>query len=63
MQRNDSGLVLVNGDVQKFVFSQGDEWAKVVDVAGLYGQGVKVTLNANFGGDKTSYSTLLEYTL
>ncbi|KAK3757666.1 hypothetical protein RRG08_000177 [Elysia crispata] len=42
---------------------QGDEWAKIVDVAGLYGQGVKVTLNANFGGDKTSYSTLLEYML
>lgn len=42
---------------------QGNEWAKVVDVAGLYGQGVKVTLNANFGGDKTSYSTLLEYML
>ncbi|XP_055889743.1 uncharacterized protein LOC106068552 [Biomphalaria glabrata] len=42
---------------------QGDEWAKQVEVAGLYGQGVKVTLNANFGGDKTSYSTLLEYVL
>ncbi|CAG5135476.1 unnamed protein product [Candidula unifasciata] len=42
---------------------QGDEWAKVVDVTGLYGKGVKVTLNANFGGDKASYSTLLEYLL
>lgn len=42
---------------------QGAEWGGVVDLNGLYGQGVKCTLNANFGGDKSSYSTLLEYTL
>ncbi|BFY97405.1 hypothetical protein BsWGS_00445 [Bradybaena similaris] len=42
---------------------QGDEWTKTVDVADLYGQDVKLTLNANFGGDSTSYSTLLEYCL
>jgi hypothetical protein len=42
---------------------QGDEWANVVDVSGLYGHGSKLTLNANFTGDKTSYSTLIEYCL
>uniref|UniRef100_A0A0B7AF40 Transglutaminase-like domain-containing protein n=1 Tax=Arion vulgaris TaxID=1028688 RepID=A0A0B7AF40_9EUPU len=40
---------------------QGDEWAKTVEVVDLYGQDTRLTLNANFGGDKTSYSTLLEY--
>jgi hypothetical protein len=41
----------------------GCEWAGIVDVMGLYGKGVKITLNANFGEDKTSYSTLLEYVI
>jgi len=42
---------------------QGSEWAGVVDISGMYGRGVKITLNANFGEDKTSYSTLLEYVI
>lgn len=41
----------------------GSEWSGVVDVGQLYGKNVKVTLNANFGEDKTSYSTLLEYNI
>jgi len=39
------------------------EWTGPVKVNHCYGTGAKVTLNANFGGDKTSYATLLEYVL
>ena len=41
----------------------GDEWSGPVKVGHCYGNNYKVTLNANFGGDKTSYATLLEYVL
>ncbi|PVD31076.1 hypothetical protein C0Q70_10353 [Pomacea canaliculata] len=42
---------------------EGDEWSGPVKVSHCYGTNSKVTLNANFGGDKTSYATLLEYVL
>lgn len=52
----------------------GDEWTHLsspekymwegrVKLGGLYGRGVKVTLNANYGGDPTSYATLMEYNI
>ena len=53
----------------------GDEWTHLqsppntgmwegrVALGSLYGRGAKVTLNANYGGDPTSYATLLEYTI
>ncbi|XP_046335302.2 uncharacterized protein LOC124117442 [Haliotis rufescens] len=39
----------------------GDEWAGTLEVAQYYGTGTKITLNANYGGDSSSYNTLLEY--
>ncbi|XP_064602830.1 uncharacterized protein LOC135468479 [Liolophura sinensis] len=36
-------------------------WEATVDLAKYYGKNTRVTVNANFGEDKTSYSTLLEY--
>ena len=42
---------------------EGNEWSGPVKVSHCYGTNNKVTLNANFGGDKTSYATLLEYGL
>jgi hypothetical protein len=41
----------------------GIEWAGPVKVGQVYGTNTKVTLNANYGGDKSSYATLLEYVL
>lgn len=43
--------------------SQPGIWQGEVNLAPYYGKGVKFTVNANFGGDKTSYATLLEYSI
>ncbi|XP_062611451.1 uncharacterized protein LOC134273277 isoform X2 [Saccostrea cucullata] len=42
---------------------QSGIWQGEVNLAPYYGKGIKFTLNANFGGDKTSYATLLEYAI
>lgn len=38
-------------------------WQGEVNLAPFYGEDVEVTLNATFGGDKTSYSVLLKYSI
>ena len=50
-------------DWMHFERGNGDEWSGQVKVGHLLGSNNKMTLSANFGGDKTSYDTLLEYTL
>lgn len=39
----------------------GDNWEGTAGLSKHRGKDVKVTLNANFGGDETKYATLLEY--
>ncbi|ESO90318.1 hypothetical protein LOTGIDRAFT_218011 [Lottia gigantea] len=40
---------------------QGNEWGGILKVDKYYGTNTKITVNANYGADKTSYATLLEY--
>jgi len=40
---------------------KGDDWEGKADLHKHRGKDVKVTLNANYGGDETKYATLLEY--
>ncbi|XP_052710850.1 hillarin-like [Crassostrea angulata] len=53
--------VVVNQKWTYLKLSQPEIWEGEVNLAPYYGEGVKVTLNAFFGGDNTSYPTLLEY--
>lgn len=55
--------VVVNQEWTYLQSSQSEIWQGEVNLAPYYGEGVKVTVNANFGGDKTSYSRLLEYVI
>ena len=55
--------VVANQEWTHLERGEGDEWSGPVKVGHCYGTNHKVTLNANFGGDKTSYATLLEYVL
>lgn len=36
-------------------------WEGMVNLGKYYGKNTRVTLNANYGGDKASYATMLEY--
>lgn len=57
-----AAVAVVAGDEWTHLSSpQTGMWEGKVKLGGLYGRGVKVTLNANYGGDPTSYATLLEY--
>ncbi|KAK3094774.1 hypothetical protein FSP39_006071 [Pinctada imbricata] len=38
-------------------------WTGEVEVGKYFDRGCKVTLNANYGGDRTNYATLLEYNI
>uniref|UniRef100_A0A8W8JJ74 Transglutaminase-like domain-containing protein n=1 Tax=Magallana gigas TaxID=29159 RepID=A0A8W8JJ74_MAGGI len=55
--------VVVNQEWTHLKSSTPEIWQGEVNLAPYYGEGVKVTVNANFGGDKTSYSRLLEYSI
>lgn len=55
--------VVANQDWSHLERGNGGEWYGEVKVGHCYNTNNKVTLNANFGGDKTSYATLLEYVL
>ena len=55
--------VVANQEWTHLERGEGNEWSGPVKVGHCYGTNHKVTLNANFGGDKTSYATLLEYVL
>nr|KAG5714243.1 hypothetical protein BaRGS_018460 [Batillaria attramentaria] len=55
--------VVANNEWSHLKRGEGNEWSGPVRVGHCYGTNAKVTLNANFGGDKTSYATLLEYVL
>lgn len=43
--------------------SMPEIWQGEVNLAPYYGEDIKVTVNATFGGDKTDYSILLEYSI
>lgn len=43
--------------------SMPEIWQGGVNLAPYYGEDIKVTVNATFGGDKTNYSILLEYSI
>lgn len=53
--------VVMNQERTYLQSSQLEIWQGEVNLAPFYGEGVKVTVVASFGGDKTSYSRLLEY--
>lgn len=61
--RAEDVAVVVNQKWTHLQSSQPEIWQGEVNLAPYYGEGVKVTVNANFGGDKTSYSRLLEYVI
>ncbi|XP_052771924.1 uncharacterized protein LOC128211311 [Mya arenaria] len=57
-----SAVAVVAGDEWTHLQSpQTGMWEGRVKMGHLYGRGAKATLNANYGGDPTSYATLLEY--
>lgn len=59
-----SAVAVVAGDDWTHLTSpQSKMWEGIVKLKGLYNTGTKVTLNANFSDDPTSYATLLEYTI
>ncbi|XP_050399570.1 hillarin isoform X2 [Patella vulgata] len=59
----DAVAVVAGDDWTHLEKLQGNEWGGVIDVEKHYGKNTKITVNANYGGDKTSYATLLEYTV
>lgn len=57
-----AAVAVVAGDDWTHLQSpQSGMWEGRVRLAGLYGTDARVTLNANYGGDPTSYATLMEY--
>lgn len=55
--------VVVNQEWTHLKSSTPEIWQGEVNLAPYYGEAVKFTVNANFAGDKTSYPTLLEYSI
>lgn len=55
--------VVADNDWVHLQASQPGVWEGKVPLDKHYGKGVKVTVNANYGGDRTNYATLLEYNI
>ncbi|XP_033757635.1 uncharacterized protein LOC117340002 [Pecten maximus] len=61
--RAEAAAMVVDSDWTHLSSNQPGIWEGDVSFKNHHNKSVKVTLNANYGGDRTNYATLLEYNI